>query len=313
MVLVVSLSLGRLIGILLLVLLHQLFLGVASDLSVSFVLHGELSLALRLTAQLRGVSEHVGQRDFGDDLDAASVIVHVAALNHAHASVQGSDDTTLEFRWDLHLHAHHGFHHARVGSLHGVTHGGCHAGSKGHVGRVHRVASTVLQDDADAFDFAPDEGTLRHGILGALLAAGVELRRNIGTNTLVQEGVWLALLLLLAFRHRFDVPHHSGVLTGTASLLLVNPIEGLFLADGLLVCHVGLACHDLHVVLSVHALDVNLEMQFAHSTQNRFLRLCVHLDTQGWILLGELVQCLSKLHLLRGLLWLHGKAHHGFL
>lgn len=99
--------------------------------------------------------------------------------------------------------------------------------------------------------------------LAYLLAGGNVVRGDVATHDLVDElGV---LARLLVHRHRFDEANDTRILASTARLLLVRVEEIRALRDRLAECNAGLAGRALDVVLALHALDVDLEVQLAHT------------------------------------------------
>ena len=57
---------------------------------------------------------------------------------------------------------------------------------------------------------------------------------------------------------------------------------------------------DFALVLALHALDVDLEVELAHAADDRLVGLGIDVDAEGRVLLGEAVEGLA--HLVRGLL-----------
>ncbi len=79
-------------------------------------------------------------------------------------------------------------------------------------------------------------------------------------------------------------------LAGAAGLLLVRVIELLDGAlDGLAVGDLRLADVRLDLELAAHAVHQDVEVELAHSLDDRLARLLVELDLEGRVLLGELL------------------------
>jgi len=99
----------------------------------------------RLFASLAPV--HLDEEDVVDDVDAGAVSGGVAGLDEAHELVEAGDDGALELGGGLHLELHDGLEDLELCARHGLAHGGGRAVVERHVGRVHGVRRTVLEDD----------------------------------------------------------------------------------------------------------------------------------------------------------------------
>jgi hypothetical protein len=55
--------------------------------------------------------------------------------------------------------------------------------------------------------------------------------------------------------------------------------------------------HDLGLVLALHALDVDVEVQLAHAGDDRLVRLGVDVHAEGRVFLGEAVERLRHVRL----------------
>ena len=96
-----------------------------------------------------------------------------------------------------------------------------------------------------------------------LLDGGDVVGRDVASHDDVLELEVLARLRVLL--HGFDVTNDASVLTRTACLLLMRVVVfGAFL-DRLAICHLRLAGRALDVVFAAHTLDVDLEMELAHT------------------------------------------------
>ena len=84
-----------------------------------------------------------------------------------------------------------------------------------------------------------------------------------------------------------------GVLAGAAGLLLVGVVELHGLADGLAVGDLGHARLDLGLVLALHALDVDVEVELAHALDDGLVGLRVDVGPEGRVFLGEPVEGLG--------------------
>mmetsp|Transcript_22898 Transcript_22898/g.46597 ORF Transcript_22898/g.46597 Transcript_22898/m.46597 type:complete len:455 (+) Transcript_22898:17-1381(+) len=291
------------------VLLHQLLLRIARNRRVMRILHRELSLSLSQTPQFGRISEHIGERDLHNQLQPASILIHITALNHSHTTTQRSGHRTLELRRNFDFNIHHWFKDVRLGFLHGVTDGIRHANSERHIGRIDSVTGSVFQYDADSLDFASDQGTFDHGVVHTLFATGIIFGWNVGADTPILEFVGLAQFGDFFFCHGFDVTHDFGVLTCSSGLLFVEPVERRLSGNCFFVIDVRLSRDAFHIVLSLHPFNVNLKMKLSHATQHSLLRIRIHLNTKSGILLCKLCQRLGEIILHLRLRGLHGQTH----
>ena len=105
-----------------------------------------------------------------------------------------------------------------------------------------------------------------------LLASGDVIGRDVAAHDLVHElGVLARLFVHL---HRFNEADHARVLTRTAGLLLVRIEEVRALGDRLAERDTRLTRRALDVVLALHALDVDLQVELTHAGDDRLLKIC---------------------------------------
>mmetsp|Transcript_11529 Transcript_11529/g.24575 ORF Transcript_11529/g.24575 Transcript_11529/m.24575 type:complete len:609 (-) Transcript_11529:113-1939(-) len=171
------------------------------------------------------------------------------------------------------------------------------------------MGGPILQYHPYTLDLAPDQSALHSGIVHTLFTTGIVLGRDVRTNAFIDKLIWFAQFFDFLLGHGFNVPLHLGVLTGTARLFLVQPIEGCFGRDSLLVVDIRLSRDAFDIVFAIHSFNVHFQVQFTHATQNRLLCFGIDLDAQCRILLCKFVQCLGEivLHFLFG--WFDGEAH----
>ena len=159
-----------------------------------------------------------------------------------------------------------------------------------HFGRVDRVRSAVVDRAADAHDREADQGALAHALLEALVARRDELARDGAAGDVVDELVGLDRVR----RERLDVAHDLGVLAGATGLLLVRVVDLGAPGDRLAVRDLRLARDDLAVVLALHALHVDVEVELAHAADDGLLRLLVLVHAERRVFLREAVQRLRE-------------------
>jgi hypothetical protein len=127
--------------------------------------------------------------------------------------------------------------------------------------------------------------TFLYNLMESLTNCSDVLRRNISSYYFADK---LISCFVSFWINRLNVTNHSSVLSCTACLLLVQIIKVLFLQNSFSVINTWLASLALNAELPLYSLDVNLQMQFTHSTDNHFLRLLVHAHTESRIFSLEL-------------------------
>ena len=282
---------------LLLVLLLQVVGDALRDSAVLGDLHRELGLTLGEGAQDRGVAEHLGKRDLCDD--RALVVVLGRGDDHASSLVDRAEDVALELAGAGDLDLHDRLEDGGLRLLVCLLEGSDRSGLERHVAGVDGVPCTIVDDTADTDDGEADLAALLHSRLEALVTGGDVLGRNRTALDLVDELVVLDLALARLL-DRLDVSGHAGILSRTTGLLLVGVVELRLLGDGLAVCDLRLTDLDLGLVLPLHPLDVDVEVQLAHSLDDCLGALGIDIGLEGRILLGEAVEGLG--HVVRSLL-----------
>jgi hypothetical protein len=133
------------------------------------------------------------------------------------------------------------------------------------------VSLTISQHVVDTYD--------RVAGLRALLRALVEGLLN-GWNVLVGDVLTLGLIDELAGKVWFltllgflwlNVADNTGKLARTTRLLLVKEVESLFRTDSLAVVYGWVSNNQIDVVLSLHSLTVNEEMELSHARDDDLL------------------------------------------
>ena len=133
------------------------------------------------------------------------------------------------------------------------------------------MSLTISQHVVDTYD--------RVAGLRALLRALVEGLLN-GWNVLVGDVLTLGLIDELAGKVWFltligflwlNVADNTGKLARTTRLLLVKEVESLFRTDSLAVVYGWVSNNQIDVVLSLHSLTVNEEMELSHARDDDLL------------------------------------------
>src|SRR4051812_27718790 len=182
-------------------------------------------------------------------------------------------------------------------------------GGAGHLeGDLRRVGVVVLAVDERHPDVDHRVAGLHAGhqrLLDALLDGRDELARNRAALDLRDEVEALAGGRLDVDVDDAELARAAGLLDEAALDLLSGP------ADRLAVGHLRAADVRLHAVLAPHAVDEDLEVQFAHAGDLGLAGLLVGLDAERRVLLGEAAQRDGHLLLVDLRLGLDGDLDHG--
>lgn len=110
---------------------------------------------------------------------------------------------------------------------------------------------------------------------------------------------------------RLNIADDSSILPSTAGLLFVKVVEPVPLSDSFPVVDAWLTCFAIDAKLSFDSLDIDLEVQLSHPTDNHLLRLFVNIHAEGGIFPLEFGKRLLKLGGSVGLSRLDGETHDG--
>ena len=254
-----------------------------------FVLHRVLSLPLSRRAQVRRVPEHILQRHVGHD---RRILGAVHLVDGALPCRELRDGGALVLGGHRHLDRHDRLENDRFRITHRLSERSLGGRSERNLVRVDGMRGAVLEHDAHAHDRAAHERSLEHRFAEALLDGGKELGWDVVAAQLRSE--FHTSLAEEFFIKGLDVALHPSKLPRATALLLVRVRERRSprrrLADG----HLGCTGRALAVVLALHALDVNLEVELAHSADDGLARFVVGVHAEGGILLTKAAEGLRK-------------------
>src|SRR5947209_1945553 len=251
------------------------------DLGIRIELHAVVRPALGPAPQIPHVTEHLRQRDESLDHPDPGTFLH--GLDVTAAAVEVADDLAhvVVGRPDLDGHDRLEQNRARLARRLLDRH---RAGDlEGELGRVDLMVGAVGQRH-----FAFDHRVAgQHSELRGLLAAGVH-RRDVLPRDPPAGHLVLELVPSAVAAGGLEVDEHPAVLAGAAGLLLVGVLDLLDLAgDRLAVGDLRPADVRLDLELAAHPVDQHLQVQFAHSGDDRLAGLLVGPDLEGRVLLGE--------------------------
>jgi hypothetical protein len=178
-------------------------------------------------------------------------------------------------------------------------------GLEGHVRRVHAVGGTVVDHHLDT-----GNGKLHFGAFGQAVSETLLTGRDKGCGD-GAAGHFVDKNKLFPF-HRLHVTGHPAELARTAGLLLVGVVELGPAGDGFPVGHPGRAGGHFGLVLPAHAFDIDFQMEFAHTGDDRIAGFFAHIGAKGRVFLGKAVQGLGHVDFRLVVLGDNGQRDHRF-
>ncbi|OBQ37119.1 MAG: hypothetical protein AN484_25225, partial [Aphanizomenon flos-aquae WA102] len=268
--------------------LDDLLEDLRGDLLVIGGLHGVGGAALGQGADVRGVTEHFGERDAGFDIAEAVLGFH--ALDLAAAAVKVTHDVALVFFRGDDFDLHDGLEEDRLGVLHGFLEGEDAGHLKGHFVRVYFVEGT--EDDAglEVDHRVTGDGAVVGGFEDAFGGGLDEFLGDDAADDLVDD--FLTLLTDHAGGRRVGFELDLDVAILAAATRLADELTHAFggEVDGFAVGNLGLAGLGLDLELALEAVDDDFEVKLTHAGDEGLARLRVGGDAEGRIFLGEALQ-----------------------
>src|SRR5690606_38604735 len=117
--------------------------------------HGERGATLAHAAQVRGVTEHLGQRHVGGDHLGVTARRH--ALDLATARVEAADYVAHVLLGGGGFHSHDGFEHGGFALAHGFADGHGGRDLEGHLRGVDFVVGAVVEGNLHVHDGETEE------------------------------------------------------------------------------------------------------------------------------------------------------------
>src|SRR3954451_1659534 len=251
------------------------------DLGIRIELHAVVRPALGPAPQIPHVTEHLRQRDESLDHPDAGTFLH--GLDLAAAAVQVADDLAHVVVGGPDLDGHERLEQNRARLAGRLLERHRSGDLEGELGRVDLVVGAVGQRHLDVHHRVAGQ----HAELRGLLAAGVHRRDVLPRDPAAGHlGLELVAAAVAAGGLEFEEP--PAVVAGAAGLLLVGVLDLLDLAGNrLAVGDLRPADVRLDLELAAHPVDQHLQVQFAHSGDDRLPGLLVGPDLEGRVLLGE--------------------------
>src|SRR5688500_2010172 len=263
-----------------------------------------VAAALGQRAQVRRVAVELRLRDLGLDLLLAGPR-GLHPQDPPPALVEIADDVPEVLVRCDHGDVHDRLQQNRVGALAGVLEGHRARDLERHLAGVHGVIGAVVQLHSAVDDRIPRDDPLVERFLNPLVDRGNELLRDRAARYLVDERVALSSTL----RNQPDPA--IAELAAPAGLFLVPTLRFRAPPDRLPIGDLRLLHVRLDVELPLHALEHDLEMQLAHSTNDGLPELRVVRVNERRIFLVQLGQRVADLLLLAFLVGLDGHRDDG--
>src|SRR5437764_8261224 len=157
--------------------------------------------------------------------------------------------------------------------------------------RVNLVKTAVYQAHFDVDQVIAGQVAALHRIMNTLLSRLDKLARNRAALDLVLENKTLT-------GRRFNLELNVSILTTTTGLLLENLFARRRLRDGFAIGNLRLTDVRFHSELALHAIDDNLQMQFAHPSNDRLTSFLIGRNNTRRIFLRKTPECYSELVLI---------------
>src|SRR5450830_604190 len=241
-------------------------------LFVVIELHSESGAPLRHGTQRVDVTEHVGKRLHR--VDDVGVAAHVLALNMAAPRVEIANDGASVFRHRHDLDLHDRLEQHRAALLQRLAQGAARADFERQRRRIDVVIAAVDQRhlEIDHREAGEQAGTEHR--FETLLDAGDEFLRHRAADNFVLE------YKTATRRQRFADDLDLGELPSTAGLLLVLVIDRYRPRDLLAISDLRRADIGIDLVGAPEDVDLDVEMQLAHATDDGLTRLRIGVDAE---------------------------------
>ena len=287
--------------------LRELLLNVRGDEVVGSKLHGVVGTSLTHGAKGRNVLEHVSKGNLGGDSLDVSTLSEFSDDSTARVDVSKDISHVLLRAGDVDLHER--LHEPGSGLPESLTGASPSSNLEGHDGGINVVVGSVHEGSLESEDGETSDDSLGEDRLNALLDS-----RNVllgdGSSLDVSGELKLGVFLLLEVLG-LELDFDTCVLSGSARLLLVGVVNLGGLGDGLPVGHLRGTNVGLDVELALHAVDNDLEVELAHTSNDGLSGLLVTGEAEGRILGGEADEGVGHLGLVSLSFWLNGNVDDG--
>src|SRR5690606_9040523 len=232
--------------------------------------------------------EHIGERHHR--MDHLRDTALLSAIDLTTAAIQVTDHVTHIF-----FRRHNPDLHDRLEELHPrllrtFTEGSARGDFEGHHAGVNVMVGTIDQRRFEVDHREAGERTRVLHALDTLLHARHIFLRHRTANDLAFEDETRTRLA------RLENELHACELARTARLLLVRVIDFRALRERLAIGHLRRTHIRVHLELAAHAIDDDVEMQFAHALNDGLAGFIIHRHAEGRIFLREAIE--REAHLL---------------
>ncbi|KAH3669422.1 hypothetical protein OGAPHI_001543 [Ogataea philodendri] len=230
-------------------------------------------------------------------------------LNNSAQLVDQTNNRTLELGWRRHHNVHDWFQHNGLGTHKRLFERELRGSLERQLRRVHHVSLTIVNQHVHSQNTRARQWTLLDALVESLLTGQQILlwdltSNNLGLEVIDEPDIVLGSgshVLRIAHGGGLELSHHLGVLTGTSRLLLVGVLERSRAQNGFSVRNAWPAHCAVHVVLTAHSLDVDLQMELAHSADDGLLGVLVVVDSESRVFFLEPVHSFREIHRVGGL------------
>src|SRR3989338_2307880 len=250
---------------------------------VFFEFHRVACATLRHGTNVGRITEHLAQRNLGTNYFAGNRIFHTQ--DHAATTVKVAHHVThIVFR------RNNLYRHDRLKQLTTALLGqllGCHGSShlKRHLVRVDVVVRTIKHGSLQADQRIAGNNTVLHLLFDTLLDSRDVFLRNHTTHYFVHE-----LQTFLTFVSRCKANPAVTELTTTTGLTHKLAFDFTALRDALTIGNLRLTDVGFNVELAAHAVDQDVQVQLAHTGDDRLTSLFISFDAERWIFLSKFAQ-----------------------
>src|SRR5581483_2285831 len=242
--------------------------------------HGVGRAALGAGTHVRRVTKHFRQRHNRLDDLRSGAMFH--AFDAATPRTQVAHDGAGEVFGNHDLHRHYRLKNHRAGLACRFFKGHRTSNLECHFVRIDFVIAAVVQRGLHVHHRIAGENAAFHGFLHALIDRLDVFLGYDAADDIVYELVSLARLV------RLQADLHVTILAAAAGLTNVFAFRLGVLANGFTIGDLRFADISFHRKLAHHAVDDDLEMQFAHAADDGLPAIRVGVDLERRIFLGKL-------------------------
>ena len=147
---------------------------------------------------------------------------------------------------------------------------------------------SVIYSNLSSYNRESDEGSPLDSFFKALIARRNEFRRNC-------TSLYLIVKLIILFGNGFNKACNTAELTGTACLFFVSIVKVCPLGNSFSVSNLRHTCFNITLIFSLHSLDINFQVELAHTLNNGLVRFLVYIASESRVFFCKAVKSLGHL------------------